>query len=214
MRRPTPMLGEPDVTLTDWALAVQATVLAVWVARGAPPSPALIWWTTFFASVAAAALLGGLVHGVFPDHAPLWRATMLAIGVTTLSAWAAGAHALGWPRVARWIVGIAAAGFCGYAIAVVSGPAKFGLAVAHYAPGAVFLLVALARLAWRTRAKAVTLGVLGIVVLLAGSSVQALQIAVHPVYFTHNAVFHVIEMVALALLYPAAAWLGRRPSHV
>jgi hypothetical protein len=178
------MLGEPDVTLTDWALAAEAGVFAVRIARGAPPSPPLVWWTAFFASVAAAGLLGGLVHGVVlrgPIATALWRATLLAIGLTTLSAWAAGAHALGRPRVARWIVGVAAAGFCGYAYAVVSGPAGFDLAVAHVAPGAVFLLYALSRAAVRTRARPVALGVLAIVVLLAGAAVQALEIAVHPV---------------------------------
>jgi hypothetical protein len=143
----------------------------------------------------------------------LWRATMLGLGVTTVAAWAAGAYALASPYVARWIVGVAAAVFLAYAVAVVAGPAGFFLAVAHYAPAALFLLFALARVAWRTGVRPVGLGAVGLVVLLAGSSVQVLQVAIHPVYFTHNAVFHVIQMIALALLYPAAVWLGQRPSR-
>lgn len=166
------MLREPDVTLTDWALAVQATLLASWLWRGTPPSASRRWWMAFFASVAASALLGGLVHGVVPEAAPvsdvLWRATLLGIGVTTLAAWGAGAYALVSPHVARWIVGVATAVFFAYAVAVVIGPAGFGLAVAHYAPAAVFLLLVLARVAWRTGVRPVGLGALGLVVLLAG----------------------------------------------
>src|SRR5205823_14655358 len=72
-------------------------------------SPAGRWFATFFGATAAAALVGGTVHGFFPDaHALasrlLWQATLLGIGMTALAGWAAGAHLLLPGARRRWLV--------------------------------------------------------------------------------------------------------------
>src|SRR2546428_2799167 len=84
-------MTEPDVALTDYALALECTVFAYLLQR---KEHAL-----FFASAAVASLAGGTVHGFFLDartlgNAVLWRITLIAIGVTAASAWAIGARVL------------------------------------------------------------------------------------------------------------------------
>ena len=207
----TGVLGEPDIALTDWGLAVEAAVMTVFV-RAAGRAGVRTWWTAFFAATALGALLGGLVHGVFTDSTGvvaivLWRITLLAIGVTALAAWAIGAHAFGNPMAVTWIVRIAVAVFAVYAAIVLLVTDAFTLAIAHYAPAALFLLVALIQSYRRRAAPPILAGVIGLLLLFVGSSVQLLHIGVHPVYFTHNALYHAIEAVALLGLYGSARWM-------
>ena len=90
-------MTEPDVTLTDYALAVECLIFAVILHRKKSRYVRLgRWFTLFFASVCAASLFGGTVHGFFLDadslgHAVLWPTSLLAIGLTAMTAWAIGA---------------------------------------------------------------------------------------------------------------------------
>ena len=87
------LLTEPDVTLTDYSLAILCSWFAwnLWKQRTAFRH-FQIFWMIFFASVAAASLAGGTVHGFFLDkstfgHQLLWPVTLLAIGITAATAW-------------------------------------------------------------------------------------------------------------------------------
>jgi len=77
------ILAEPDVALTDLGLALESGAFAVILDRTRPVGR---HFTLFFAATATASVLGGAVHGFFPDPASpashaLWRAALLAIGV-------------------------------------------------------------------------------------------------------------------------------------
>ncbi len=215
-------MAEPAVTLTDYGIAALCAVLAhLLYHRGARGSGFRGWFTTFFVATGVAALLGGTVHGFFPDessraHSMLWSATLLAIGVATLTAWSAGAKLLFVPRMARWIQGLAIAELVVYAFLVVSATEDFRLAIAMYLPASLFLLVAL-WLGWRRqRVPALKTAAFGLVLTLVAAAVQQLRVAVHPVYFDHNALYHVIQAVALVLVFVGARYLaggeGRRRS--
>jgi len=200
------VITEPDVTLTDWALAIVAGACAWRLHRHGPPSVLGRWLALFFAATAGAALLGGFVHGFFLDPGTwgarlLWPATLLAVGLTALAAWAAGALLLLRPPWTRAVIVAAAVAFGAYGALVVFVAPVFTLAVAQYVPAALFLLVALARAWARTRNRRVLEALAGLAALLAGSVVQWRGIALHPVYFTHNALYHVIAGVGLVLLF-------------
>ncbi|HEY3064158.1 MAG TPA: hypothetical protein VGL09_00040 [Methylomirabilota bacterium] len=205
------MLAEPDIALTDWGLAVEAALMTVFV-RAAGRAAVRVWWTVFFSATALGALLGGVVHGFLTDPTSvvatvLWRLTLLVIGVTTLAAWAIGAYAFGNPIAVTWIVRAAVAVFAGYAVVVLLVIDAFAVAIAHYVPAALFLLAALIHSYRRWAAPPILAGVIGLLLLFVGSSVQLLHIGVHPVYFTHNALYHAIEGVALLGLYGSARWM-------
>jgi hypothetical protein len=206
------VIAEPDVTLTDFGLAVEAAVLAWLVGRRGIASPLRRSWVAFFTSVAAGASLGGVVHGFMTDPTSagaviLWRATLLVLGVTAASAWAIGARVALGDAAARLVAGLAALAWLGYAAVVLLVSDRFAVAVVHDAPAALFLAAALA-VAWRRRrSPALGTGLLGMLVLAVGSWVQWRGIALHPVYFTHNALYHVIEAIALPMLFAAARGL-------
>ena len=177
--------------------------------RGSTPA-ARAWWAAFFWAVAVGALLGGIGHGFPPAHeatrTALWRLTLLAIGAAALCAWGAGAQALATAR-AREILGVATALFAAYAGVVLFVTDVFAVAIAHYALGAAFLLVVLLHVSIRSRARAPLVGALGIVMLAAGSVVQWRRVGLPSLSLTHNAVYHLVEMVALLLLYASARGL-------
>jgi hypothetical protein len=203
---------EPDVALTDFVLAAEAGWLGALVSRHGASAPARRWWTAFFWSVGMGALLGGLSHGFVPPPygvggTVLWRLTLLAIGGAALSVWGAGAHAVGGP-VASWAIAAGRVLFAAYAGVVLFVTDAFAVAIAHYVPAALFLFGVLVRAWRRSRAWPALAGILGLLALAAGSVAQTARLAIPAMHLTHNAVYHLFEMLALLLLYRAARWLS------
>ncbi len=201
---------EPVVTFTDYGLAVECAVLSAWVVRrGSPGDPLRLWLTIFFATLGLAALTGGTVHGFFPEERSLgfrilWSITLLAIGGTAVSAWAIGARLVLRERTTDRVIATVTVVFAGYAVLVLFVTQSFALAIAHYAPSALFLLGAFAVHYARTRAPHLGLGVAAVALMLIAATVQRLGVAPHPVYFNHNALYHAIQALALLLLYHGA----------
>jgi len=202
------VITEADVTLTDWALAIEAAVLATLLGRSAPA------WQAFFGSIGVAAFLGGVTHGFFADGlgwaaTALWRATLLALGVTSVAAIVAGAEAVS-PGLVRGARRAAIVGMLAYAAVIVFVTDTFAVAVIAYLPATLFLLAVFAIVYRRTRERGSLAGVAGLGVLLLGSWVQWRGLSVPALGLTHNALYHVIQALALPLIYRGAMDLRAR----
>ena len=107
-------MHDDAVPLTDFGLALLCASLALLAARWTVDDKSLRgWWVVFFASIGLGALLGGIVHGFFPEpgaaNSALWKGTLLSIGITEAlegqlflqcQAWEVGAaKAEGWEVV-------------------------------------------------------------------------------------------------------------------
>lgn len=213
------MIQEADVALTDFGLAVETGAFAVLLARRGAARPLLrAWWVLFFAAGCAATVLGGIVHAgwgprVTPLSGALWAGGLVALGATALGAWGIGATLALRPAAARWMTRAAVVEFAAYALAVAVGARAFAVAVANYLPAALFLLGVFALAYRRTGGRHAGLGVLGVLTTFAASWVQWAQVALHPRWFTHNALYHAIEAVALLLLFLAARGLVTAPGE-
>jgi len=207
------MIGEPDVTLTDYGLTVECAAFSYLLARrGQAGEPLRRRFVLFFGSAAAAALIGGTVHGFFPDPESaggrlLWLLTLLVAGVTTLAAWAVGARIQFPATAARWIERAALLAFAAYVLLVAGGVRTFAVVVANYLPAAAFLLVVLLLAYRRTGARPLLAAALGLGATFLSAAIQSARLGLHPVYFDHNAVYHVIQAGALFLLFRGARWL-------
>jgi hypothetical protein len=204
-------VSEPAVALTDWLLTLECVAFALFL-RGAVAG--------FFASLALASLLGGAVHGFFPEgagiaHLVLWRGALLALGAAAACAGRVALDLLG----SRPRLGLVWGAFAAYAAVVLAGFDAFGIAIVAYLPAVVLLLAGFARAALITRDPRIALAAWGLGLVIAGSAAQQLRIAIHPTRFDHNAVYHLVQSVALLLVFLGArallaARLARRSCDV
>jgi len=196
---------EADVALTDFAIAVLCGVFAAGGARRAR-SRGCYAFTAVFALTGVAAATGGVVHGFAADPASLgyrvlWPATLLAI-IGSSAALAFGAIALlgrdSRPRRAVWLLTLA---FCAAALL---GAESFALAVAAYVPASLLLAYAFAKRYQRTRRLRMACGAAGLLLGVAAGGLQQLGFTPWPERVSPNAFYHLLQMIALAMLFAAS----------
>ena len=207
------MIYQPDVTLTDYGLAIMCAIFARVLLRQEVERPALrTWFAVFFTAVSVASLLGGTVHGFFPDvlsagYRALWPATLFSLGIAAAAAWMIGL-VLRFPR--DTIAAVAPAlvvGMIAYIAVVLFMSQDFVVAILGYMPAAVFLLIILTLVYFDLRRREVLLGVVGLLLTFVAAAVQQMGIGIHPSYFNHDALYHAIQAVALYMIFLSAIWL-------
>jgi hypothetical protein len=200
-------MREPDVTITDFLLAIEALAFSVLIARSSTTALQR-WFVIFFGATALASLAGGLVHGFFSDSKVLWRLVLIALGVVSAAGWAIGADLLFTDRTARLVATVAWVAFVPYAFVVIVVTDTFLAAVVNYLPSTLFLIVAFFA-AYRAQPNRPLLaGLVGLVLTLVAAAIQQSQIALHP-RFNHNALYHLLQGIALLLIFDAARFLTR-----
>lgn len=206
-------MTEPDVTLTDYGLAIENAVFAYLMSRHRRGNGLAGWFTLFFAAGSAAALAGGTVHGFFLDERTagsriLWPATLLAIGVSAAAAWTIGARLVLAPAAARIVQVTAGVQLIAYAGVIVLLTQSFTAAIVNYLPAAAFLLAAIGLHHRRTGGRPALVAATGLILVFVASGVQMCRIAVDPRWFNHNALNHVIQAAALLLFFVGARGLS------
>ena len=193
---------EPDVTLTDYLMAVECLVLAVFLRRQPTRSwAARTWAITFFVALCVGSIAGGTVHGFFPNeqsegHRIVWLIALNSIGVTALAAWMLGALVLF--RVVTWRFRTWAYSQFALSLGLTGFVSReFWTAMVTYLPACVFLSGAVVVAFRRDRDRSYLLVLVGLGLTFVAAAVQQLKHGVHPQYFNHNAVYHVIQGVAL-----------------
>lgn len=203
-------LLEPDVTLTDFALAIECALFVVLLSMasrwGLPFQTAFI---LFFACNGLASLFGGLAHGYYPDRhqgpgAFLWRGSLLAIGASTIPIWIIGTQLLFSPEVTRFIMPAAIGAFLIYTYFLVTRFPPFLWAIIFYLPAVFFMLTAFVIAYSRSGEQEMLFGMTGAILTLAAAIVQRTKIKLHPQYFNHNALYHAVQAIAFLLIFLAA----------
>jgi hypothetical protein len=206
-------IDEPAVSLTDYGLALESTLFALMLSRGeGHTDPVRRWSAVFFTATALASVAGGTDHGFCRRkrrenaHAALWTATMLAIGGSAQSLIRMSTALDPRPRAAR----SATSAVMVYGALVISGRREFQLTLLAHVPAALLFVHALAQ-RWRSgEREGVAHGIAAILVSLAGAAGQRLRIGVHPTRLDHNALYHVVQAVAFALLCRCTLETGAR----
>ena len=199
-------MKEIDVALTDYALAFECSVFAfVLVRNKCKDQPLSTWFALLFSSVGLASMIGGTIHGFIHEdtlsHTIFWRATIVSIGISALSAWSIGAKILLGDLGQRVVLVVAALNFSIYLGYVVFFNQDFVVAVANYLPAAIFLLVVFAILYKRNPQRLVFLALAGVILTFVAAAIQQMGIGVHAKYFNHNALYHVVQAIGLYLIF-------------
>ncbi len=216
-------IPKPDVVFTDLGLAILGAYLGwrLWTARGGGMLPRT--GVVVVGGLASAAFWGAIFHAFFPANTATpagfmaWIPVALSILVVAAALLELGLRILAprpAPLVRRSIVVRYAAGFAAVVLFV---DESFSTIVRFYAPALVFFLIVAVRQAIRTRNAGWRLIAVSFIISGAAALLQQANVSIHPVYFDHNAVYHVLQGIALVLLYrgfrqapaaPAGAYAG------
>jgi hypothetical protein len=207
----TELLGvtvhDADVAFTDLGLALLGGYLG-WRLWRAPGQRMLLRsGALLMGGLASAALWGAVFHGFFPAGTATlsgflaWVPVALSIAVAASAMLELSLRLLLPPiqlRTRRSIVATYAAGF---AVVVLLVHESFSSIVYFYTPALILLLIAAGQQAIRSRDTGWTLIAVGLIMSAGAAMLQQARVAVHPVYFDHNAVYHVVQGLALVFLY-------------
>jgi uncharacterized protein DUF6962 len=200
-------IHDPDVAVTDLALAVLAAYLGwrLWSESGNRR------WrragAVLLGALAGAALWGAIFHAFFPAGTATlpgslaWRPVALSIVVAAATMLDLGLDLLLPqlpPRLRRWVVLTYATGF-GAAVLLLDD--SFTRIVYFYVPTLILLLLASAQQAVRGRSTGWALILIGLLLSAGAAMLQQARVVLHPVYFDHNALYHLVQSIAIVFLY-------------
>lgn len=200
-------IHEPDVVFTDVGLAILGGCLG-WRLGTVPGRGTLQRdGAVVMGGLASAALWGAIFHAFFPDQTATppgflaWIPVVLSILVVAATLLALGLSLLAprFPRRVRRTIVIAYA--AGFAAVVLLVDESFSSVVRFYAPALVLILTAALLQAARTRNAGWRLIAAGFAISTGAAFLQQEEVSIHPIYFDHNAVYHVLQGIALVLLY-------------
>jgi len=203
-------MTEPDVALTDYGLFVLNGGFAVVIAM--KRRDLLRWpWVLFFGSLSIASLFGGTVHGFFLNemtagYQVLWPLTLIFIGTAAIGAWRIGAHLYPLRETVRGQLNLAVTcAFVLYAALVYWGADAFWVAVLFYLPGVIFLTLASYKVLARDRSNPARFLFAGLLLTFVAAAIQQFKIGIHPHWFNYNATYHVVQAVALVMIFKKAS---------
>ncbi len=214
-------ITEPTTLLTDYLLAAVGIFFAARLGRAlkgslarsagsdsaADPRSVTIWWRRALLGMSAGALLGGTFHGftlLLPQWAltALWKGTMLSIGAASAALLLASVAAFGMRPSARGWVWLAGVKWVLFAAWVLFVDDRFLVAILDY--GSVMIAsVAIHGVAVLSSRRWARWILAGLATSLLASVVQQFGPSLHR-HFNHNDLYHLIQMVALWLLYRGA----------
>ncbi|HEV8106402.1 MAG TPA: hypothetical protein VGP97_02695 [Burkholderiales bacterium] len=178
-------MNEPTTVLTDYALAVVSAFLGFRLIAYSR------FWSLAFLALAVGALLGGTWHGFWQSDL-LWKATTLAVGVTSFGMVGASAYALTPGKLRNGLIALAAVKLLAY-LAWMLRHDDFIWVVAD--TGIALLIVAAVHV-WRFNGWILA----GVAVSVLAGLAQASGLALHE-RFNHNDLYHVLQIAAMFLFY-------------
>lgn len=182
-------MHDPMALVTDYLLALAAVIFAVrlW--------PVHRMWAQAFVFTALAAFLGGTYHALAPENALLWKAVLYSVGLASFFLLAgSGGRLLRIFAFAKALV---------YLIWMATHD-EFVWVIVDY--GLTLVIVGAVHVIWRSSATRWVLGSIAVSIL--GALVQQFRVTIHPYWFDFNDLYHLVQIVALWMLFRAAIERG------
>ena len=189
-------IHEPMTMVTDLVLAAACVVFSIslWRAAFRP-------WSLAFAFTALGTLTGALYHGIGPQLHPrvdaaLWKATVYSVGLASFFLLTGAAVASTSGRTRRAVGLFALAKFCLFATWMIMHD-DFTWVILDYGTS-MLVIAALFAAVWRLPASRRVIA--SVVVAIVAAVIQQARISITP-QFDHNALYHVVQLYSLWLLY-------------
>jgi hypothetical protein len=200
-------IHDPDVVLTDLALALLGATLGWRLWTGPGRGMMARSGVAIMSALASAAFWGAMFHAFFPAGTATssgfmaWIPVVISIVVVAAALLELGLRVSTTrlpPRARHAIVAAYAACFAAVALLVDS---SFSTIVRFYAPTLLLFLIVAAWQAVRTRSAGWTLIAVSFAISGLAAALQQARVSIHPEHFDRNALYHVLQGVALVLLY-------------
>jgi hypothetical protein len=209
-------MNEPAVALTDFMITALCMILC-WKMWSFPVERKSLQlnFMGVFACAGLAALFGGIVHGFMPTDDNgwtnfLWMATLITVGISSYNLWLINFEILASGPLVRWGRLIARVLLVGYIGLVLFVTQEFYIAILSYIPASVVLFLLLLMRTIRLPTRFNWSGLIGLLLTFVAAFVQQKEIGIHPEYFNHNVLYHVLQALGLWGLYffgsRAARW--------
>jgi hypothetical protein len=196
-------ITEPTTMITDYLLAGIAIFLAWQIFRKNQSKSARLWaWGLIMTAVAAIA--GGTSHGFSlylseTAKSVIWKTTVYAIGITSLLMLSGTILASLQGVWQRFLLGMIFIKFLFYAYWMISHN-EFKYVIYDYAPAMLLIIVLQTSARFKYKAASAPWLISGIVVSFIAAGIQLSGFTIHE-HFNHNDLYHVIQMVALYIIY-------------
>jgi len=177
-------MSDPMALVTDGTLGVLAIVFAIRLWR------VHRMWALAFGFTAAAAIIGGIYHAYGDRTEALWKATVMSVGIGSFFLLAGTHRKLAIVAVVKLVV----------YLTWMTIHDNFIYVVADY--GITLILVGIFHPAKKWVWGSIAVSVIGVLA-------QQSRVTIDPRWFDYNDIYHVIQMVALWMLYRA----GRMTVH-
>jgi hypothetical protein len=194
-------LLDPDVVLSDYALTGLSFFLSSKMKGLKKDTQSL-----FFLFSGLSSFFGGTYHGFFPNKTQtflgkaIWVVTLLCLAIAANCLWAHLLKRQSFPgrQKSFWILFFLTLAFGLHAFFM---DHRFFWGILYYA--FPLLVLAVQQLADYVRLRKVQsrMGLMAIGGLFIASILQQLKIGIHPHYFDHNALYHLVSFVSLILFY-------------
>lgn len=197
-------VAEPTTTVTDALLAAESLLLSALLfhhyAEGGGVPAAL--WAGGFVATGISAAAGGVYHG-FPEwsagvRSALWKCVIYSVGLTSLLLFSGSAIATTSGPARLALVSAAAVQFCVYAVWMIRHN-EFKYIILDYVPAMLGILVL--QLFHFQQSSPWIIG--GILVSFAAAGIQLSGFR-RRLPFNHNDLYHLVQMLAMYLLYRGA----------
>jgi hypothetical protein len=200
---------EPDVTLTDFALAALCSGLAVSLLRRTDGDPGVRRaFAALFAALALASLLGGVWHGFLsapgsPQAPVVWTTTMLALGAAASALWMISARLASSPFWRRILPVVALAQFVAFAAIVLFRTQSYSIVGLTMLPPVAVLISQLIARYRRSGASRLMLAAAGFLLVVGANVLQRLHVSLPAAGLSANALYHVLQATAFVMVFVA-----------
>jgi hypothetical protein len=206
---PSKRIAEPTTMLTDYVLFLETSFLGFLLFKIDQQTSIKFWALAFFMT-AIAAVVGGTFHGFIhymkkSTSAVFWKITVYSIALATFFMFCGSIFSEIPPRLQHWMLALAVLQLV-VCIIWVSRRDEFRYLVYNYGPVMLLILILQVIAAVTKHAASAPWLIAGILVSFAAAGIQQSNFKPHE-HFNHNDIYHVIQMVAMYLIYRGAALL-------
>jgi hypothetical protein len=197
---------EPITALTDGLLGLLSLVLAIRIWRHRDGQTSRLFWSLALYMSTSAAWFGALYHGTGGSVPPglstaFWKMVVWSVGAVAFCVITGSAHATLPRRAANIMAILAGTQFLIYAVFMIRHD-DFKYVVNNYSPALVIIAV-LHAIGYRRNPAAAKMIWAAIFVSVIAAAVQQSTFDLHR-HFTHNDLYHLIQMVGQYLFYRGA----------